>query len=183
MRMAVPPVDTREACSGIRRRHGVRPAAPGSSSTLPDSPLICHRGRVSLYDDLGGFDVLLRFCRRWHELCLADPVAAHPFESEMHPHHDERLAAYLAEATGGPELYSAGLGDETSMRRMHAGQGSSEELNDACLRLFDVALAEVEITGDAGRRLSDYFRAATASFDAYAESRELVPENLPFNKA
>ena len=83
---------------------------------------------ATLYESLGGFDALLAACRRWHQLCLADPVAAHPFEHALHPQHDERLAAYLAEATGGPKLYTAGYGDESSMQRMHAGNGEHGEL-------------------------------------------------------
>ena len=55
----------------------------------------------TLYEQAGGFDALLDLCVRWHDLCLADPVAAHPFEHDLHPRHDERLAAYLSEALGG----------------------------------------------------------------------------------
>lgn len=136
---------------------------------------------MSLYEDAGGFDALLRLCRRWHELCLADPVARHPFTGSLHPQHDERLAAYLAQAFGGPGLYTAGYGDESSMRRAHAGNGSASELNAACLRLFDQALVDVEIPPVAGRRIAAYFRTATGEFDAYADSRDLVPDDLPFN--
>lgn len=138
---------------------------------------------MSLYEDAGGFDVLLRLCRRWHELCLADPVAEHPFSRQLHPQHDERLAAYLAQALGGPKLYTAGYGDESRMRRFHAGNGSSEELDDACLRLFDQALGEVGVEGATRDRLSTYFRQATESFDAYADSKDLVPGDVPFNYA
>lgn len=61
---------------------------------LPDAAHACDVGSMStLYDEVGGFDTLLAVCRRWHELCLADPVAAHPFEHVTHPLHDERLAA------------------------------------------------------------------------------------------
>ena len=56
----------------------------------------------TLYEAVGGFDAILALTRRWHALCLADPAAAHPFEHQLHPQHDERLAAYLAEALGGP---------------------------------------------------------------------------------
>src|SRR5215470_1279621 len=103
---------------------------------------------TSLYNRIGGYDAILRLCRRWHELCLQDPVAAHPFEHELHPQHDERLAAYMAEALGGPALYTAGYGDESAVQRIHAGNGVHVELDEACLALFDRALADVGITGD-----------------------------------
>lgn len=138
---------------------------------------------MSLYEKAGGFDVLLRLCRRWHELCLTDAVAEHPFSGPLHAQHDVRLAAYLAQALGGPELYTAGYGDESSMRRFHAGNGTSRELNDACLRLFDQALSEVGIEDEAQRRISTYFREATEAFDAHAGSKDLVRDGLPFNYA
>src|SRR5580658_10038846 len=115
----------------------------------------------TLYDEIGGFDKILALCRRWHALCLADPEAAHPFEHELHPQHDERLAAYLSEAFGGPALYTGGYGDETYVQRLHACNGVHVELDEACLRQFDQALADVGITGTAAERAAAYFRRST----------------------
>lgn len=137
----------------------------------------------TLYETIGGFDALLLVCRRWHQLCLADPVAAHPFEHGLHPQHDERLAAYLAEALGGPRLYTAGYGDEASMQRLHAGNGVHVELDEICLDLFDRALADVAVPAGPAARLSAYFREATVAQRAYAKGSDLVPEDLPFNFA
>ena len=134
----------------------------------------------TLYESLGGFDALLTLCRRWHELCLAHPVAAHPFEHDLHPQHDERLAAYLAEATGGPKLYTAGYGDETSMQRMHAGQGAHVELDEACLALFERALADVGMPAAPAARLAAHFRRATEAQRAYAGGADRVPGSLSF---
>lgn len=139
---------------------------------------------MSLYDDAGGFDALLALCRRWHELCLADPVAEHPFSHDhIHPQHDERLAAYLAEVFGGPKLYTAGYGDESSMQRHHAGHGEHEDLDEACLVLFDQALADVGADEDTARRISSYFRAASVAMRAYGASVDDVPDDLPLNMA
>jgi hemoglobin len=137
----------------------------------------------TLYEAVGGFDAILALTRRWHELCLADPVAAHPFEHDLHPRHDERLAAYLAEALGGPALYTAGYGDESHVQRIHAGNGVHTELDEACLVAFDEALADTGITGDSATRVSAYFRGATIAQRAYAEGADLVPDALPFNRA
>src|SRR5690242_8346344 len=112
---------------------------------------------ASLYARAGGFDALYALCRRWHELCLQDPVAAHPFEHGLHPNHDERLAAYMAEALGGPALYTGGYGDESSVQRIHACNGVHVELDNACLAQFDRALADVGISGDTAARISAYF--------------------------
>jgi hemoglobin len=138
---------------------------------------------VTLYERAGGFDAILALCRHWHDLCTADPLAGHPFEHMTMPHHDERLAAYLAEAFGGPPLYTAGYGDESFMQRLHAGNGVHEELDEACLGLWDRAVADSGIPQPAADEVRAYFRAATVDQRAYGESPEQVPDGLPFNYA
>lgn len=135
----------------------------------------------SLYDDLGGFDRILALTHRWHQLCLADPLASHPFDHDLHPHHSLRLAAYLAEAFGGPALYSAGYGSESDVQKIHAGNGDHAELDEACLRAFDQALADCKMTGESANRASAYFRHATESQRAYSKDKSQVPDSLPFN--
>jgi hemoglobin len=137
----------------------------------------------SLYDQIGGFDVVLALCRRWHALCLQDPVAAHPFEHDLHPQHDERLAAYLSEAFGGPALYTAGYGDETYVQHIHAGNGMHVELDEAFLARFDQALNDVGISGPLAARISAYFRSATEAQRVWAKHRSAVPGGLPFRFA
>jgi hemoglobin len=140
-------------------------------------------GPPTLYERIGGFDTVLALCLRWHELCLAHPVAAHPFEQVMHPYHDERLAAYLSEALGGPALYTAGYGTESSMQRIHACNGEHIELDEACLALFDRALTDVGVAPDVAVAVSRYFRAATEAQRTYADASHPVPSGLPFRYA
>jgi hemoglobin len=142
-----------------------------------------HDGPVTLYERAGGFDTILALCRHWHGLCSADPLAGHPFEHLTLPNHDERLAAYLAEAFGGPPLYTAGYGDESFVQRLHAGNGVHPDLDEACLALFDKALADVGIPQPAAGEISAYFRAATLAQRAYSESPAQVPEGLGLNYA
>lgn len=139
---------------------------------------------MSLYQELGGFDGILGICRRWHALCLADPVAEHPFSrAGVHPQHEERLAAYLAQASGGPALYTAGYGDESSVQRIHACNGEHIELDEACLRLFDRALIDCAIPAGPAARLSAFFRAATVAMRDYATAAHPVPGGLPLRRA
>jgi hemoglobin len=138
---------------------------------------------ASLYDDLGGFDRILGLTRRWHALCLADPEAAHPFEHDLHPFHDERLAAYLAEVFGGPKLYSAGYGDETYVQQLHACNGVHIELDEACLKAFDLALADIGLSGEPAARASGYFRRATEAQRVWSAEGAQVPTGLPMNYA
>ncbi|MES1197029.1 MAG: oxidoreductase [Pseudomonadota bacterium] len=137
----------------------------------------------SIYQLIGGFDAVLALCRRWHALCLADPIAAHPFEHGLHPQHDERLAAYLSEAFGGPRLYTAGYGDESHMQRLHAGNGVHVELDEACLVLFDQALADIGVNAAVALRISAYFRTATEAQRAYGSKSAKVPDELPLPRA
>jgi hemoglobin len=137
----------------------------------------------SLYVRLGGFDKILALTVRWHELCLADPDAAHPFEHGVHPRHSERLAAYLAEAFGGPALYSAGYGNESYVQKIHAGNGVHVELDEACLAAFNRALADVGAEASAAMDASAYFRRATEAQREYAQQDSVVPEGLPLNQA
>ena len=137
----------------------------------------------SLYEQVGGFDVILALTRRWHELCLLDPAASHPFEHELHPQHDERLAAYLAQAVGGPKLYTAGYGSESSMQKLHACNGEHLELDEACIKQFNIAVTEVGISGEAAQLICAYFRRATEDQRTYSTSDSSVPDDLPFNYA
>lgn len=137
----------------------------------------------SLYEQVGGFDSILALCRRWHELNMTDELAAHPFQHGMHPNHDERLAAYLAEAWGGPALYTAGYGDETSVQRIHAGNGIHVNLDEACLAFFDQAVSEMNISDEAATKAKAYFRRATEEMNRYEARDAVVPDGLPFNYA
>ena len=136
---------------------------------------------MSLYDDVGGFDRILALCRAWQSRLKQDPLAWHPFEHGTHPQHEERLAAYLAEAFGGPPLYTASCGDESSVQRIHACNGEHVELDEACLKAFDLAVADAGLSGDVAQRVSAYFRRATVEQRQWAAPGQAVPEGLPFN--
>jgi hemoglobin len=136
---------------------------------------------MTLYDDVGGFDRILALCNAWRVRLQQDPLAWHPFEHGKHPRHNERLAAYLSEAFGGPPLYTAGYGDESSVQRMHACNDEHIELDEACLKAFDLAVADVGLTGELAERVSAYFRRATVEQRRWAAPGATVPEGLPFN--
>ena len=143
---------------------------------------IC-RVTKTIYEAAGGLDAFLRLAHAWHARCLADPIVSHAFSHGYHPQHTERLAAYLAEATGGPALYTAGYGDESHVQRIHAGNGEHIELDEICLHLFDRALADCGVPPEPAARLSAYFRAATEAMRAYGASADLVPDRLPLRMA
>src|SRR3954452_795826 len=82
----------------------------------------------SLYEAAGCADGILALAHAWHERVLADEVVAHAFSHGYRPDHTERLAAYWAEALGGPALYSGRHADESFVVSIHSGNGPHDEM-------------------------------------------------------
>lgn len=83
----------------------------------------------TVYEEAGGIDGLLRLASAWHDRVLVDEEVSHAFRHGYHPDHTARLAAYWAEALGGPTMYSDSHGDETSVVRIHSGNGPHDEMD------------------------------------------------------
>ena len=139
----------------------------------------------TVYEAAGGIDVILKLAHAWHRRVLEDEVVSHAFRHGFHPQHTERLAAYWAEALGGPTAYSDQLGDETSVVRIHSGNGHHEEMDQRAIACFDQALEDVDLARDErlSRVLHDYFAwATTVTMNRYHESAEHVPPGLHIPK-
>jgi hemoglobin len=134
----------------------------------------------SVYEAAGGSDGLRRLAEAWHSRVMADEVVSHAFSHGFHPQHNERLAAYWAEALGGPATYSASCGTETSVVRIHSGNGPHEEMDLRAVACFDRALQDVGLTSEPLRQvLHDYFAwATTTTMARYHDSADDVPEGL-----
>jgi hemoglobin len=111
---------------------------------------------------------------------MADEVVGHAFSHGFNPEHTERLAAYWTEAVGGPAAYSDAYGDETSVVRIHSGNGVHEEMDRRAIALFDQALVDAGLTDEPLRQaLHDYFAwATTTSMARYPASADDVPAGL-----
>lgn len=139
----------------------------------------------SIYDAAGGFDGVLKLAHAWHIRVLEDEVVSHAFSHGFHPQHTERLAAYWAEALGGPALYSDKYGDETSVVKTHSGNGIHEEMDERAIACFDLALDDTGLAGDDQLRaaLHDYFVwATTTTMARYHRSADDVPNGLQIPK-
>lgn len=131
---------------------------------------------TSIYEAAGGLEGLTALAHAWNERCLADPVMSHPFSHPgQNPQHLERLAAYWGEALGGPPTYSCGLGDETMVLRMHAGNGVHVELDERAVACFDAALADVGFEPELRDTLHAYFAWSTARMAEHPDSTDSVP--------
>ena len=122
-----------------------------------------------------------RLAHAWHARVMADEVVSHAFSHGFHPQHTERLAAYWAEALGGPAGYSDAYGDETSVVRMHSGNGLHDEMDRRASACFDQALVDADLAKDDRLRqvLHDYFAWATTNVNRFHESADDVPRGLP----
>jgi hemoglobin len=139
----------------------------------------------TVYEAAGGEEGLRRLARAWHERVMADEVVSHAFDHGLRPDHTKRLAAYWAEALGGPETFSAEFGDETSVVRMHSGNGAHEEMDRRAIACFDQALSDVGIEAQSQLALAlhDYFSwATTTTMSRYHESADDVPGGLAIPK-
>ncbi len=138
----------------------------------------------SIYEMAGGRQAFLDLADAWHERCLADPVVGHAFSHGFHPQHTERLAAYWAEALGGPPDYSGSLGDGSQVLRMHAGNGEHLEMDERAQVCFAQAIDDAGLPEDTRLRtaLTDYFRWATSLMASYPDSPDEVPLGLPVAK-
>ena len=122
-----------------------------------------------------------RLADAWHTRVMADEEVSHAFSHGYRPDHSERLAAYWAEALGGPPLYSPRYGDETSVVRIHSGNGAHEEMDRRAIACFDQALADTGLSADDSLRqvLHDYFAwATTTTMARYHRSADDVPDGL-----
>ena len=139
----------------------------------------------TVYEAIGGREGMLKLAAAWHARVLQDEVVSHAFSHGYHPEHTERLAAYWAEALGGPTTYSARYGDETSVVRMHSGNGPHEEMDRRAIACFDQALEDAGLARDERLRrvLHDYFAwATTTTMARYHDSADDVPHGLHIPK-
>jgi hemoglobin len=134
--------------------------------------------RPTLYEFAGGDEAFLRLARAHHERCLADAELNHPFSHpDQHPQHVERLAAYWAVVLGGPAAYSGGMGEQSTLLEMHAGNGPIDDLGRRFVACFDAAADDAGLPEDPEfrRALHDYMTWAVADVLVFAPVGSQVP--------
>lgn len=135
----------------------------------------------TIYEAAGGMAGMERLAAAWHARVLDDEVVSHAFSHGFNTDHTARLAAYWAEALGGPATYSERYGDETSVVKIHSGNGEHDEMNERAIACFDQALEDAGLATDPTLRqaLHDYFAWATnTTMYRYHRSADDVPDGL-----
>ncbi len=139
---------------------------------------------TTIYEAAGGIEVLERLAEATHQRCLADPLLNHPFShADNQPDHTARLAAYWAEALGGPPTYTSEMGgSESHVQRLHAGEGDyAVEASPRFVQCVVDSFDEAGVPADPAVRqaITDYVTwAATGPFQAWGRSRDDVPDDL-----
>jgi len=129
--------------------------------------------RPTLYEFAGGEPAFLALAQAHHRRCLADPELNHPFSHpDQHPQHVQRLAAYWAEVMGGPPTYSSGCGTQTSVLKMHAGNGDMSDLGRRFVECFCLAADDADLPDD------PEFRAALREYMRWAVDEVLANEHV-----
>ena len=108
-------------------------------------------------------------------------MVSHAFSHGFHPDHTARLAAYWAEALGGPADYTGTIQDQTRSCRMHSGNGPHDEMDRLALHCFVAALDDADIPDDPRLRatLADYFDRGIATLNHTYETLDEVPDGPP----
>ncbi len=122
-----------------------------------------------------------RLAAVWHAKVMADPVVSHAFSHGFNHQHTARLAAYWAEACGGPPTFTRSMASHTDVMRLHAGQGEHAEMDQRAIACFADAVEHCDLPDDPELKaaLLAYFTFVTDRMAEYPESPDDVPEGLP----
>jgi len=133
----------------------------------------------TLYERIGA-ERITALAQAWHDRATADEVVGHAFSHGFDPDHVQRIAAYWAQAWGGPSDYTDSIGDESMVVRMHSGDGEHVEMDERAEECFLAAAHDVGLAQDICDELRAYWRWKTAHMNAYPDSDEFVPDGMPF---
>ena len=133
----------------------------------------------TLYERIGAEGVTA-LAQAWHDRATADEVVGHAFSHGVNPDHVQRIAAYWAQAWGGPTDYTDAIGDESMVVRMHSGDGEHVEMDERAEDCFLAAAHDVGLAPDICDELRAYWRWETVHMNAFPDSDEFVPDGMPF---
>jgi hemoglobin len=126
----------------------------------------------TLYEWLGGSQVLSRLIERFYLKVPSDPLLA-PLFASMPKEHFEHVAQFIAEVLGGPADYSARHGGHAAMIRHHLGKGITELERQRWVALLLETADELQLPGD------PEFRSALVAYLEWGSRLAVINSALP----
>jgi hemoglobin len=133
----------------------------------------------TLYEWLGGNEVLTRLIDRFYQKVPADPLLA-PLFASMPQAHFQHVAQFLAEVLGGPADYSAlhgGHAAHAEMIRHHLGKGITEQQRHRWVGLLLETADELQLPVD------PEFRSALVAYLEWGSRLAVINSALPADTA
>lgn len=126
----------------------------------------------TLYEWLGGGEVLAGVIERFYEKVPADPLLG-PLFAGMPKEHFQHVALFIGEVLGGPKEYSEQHGGHAAMIRKHLGKGIMEEQRKRWLALLLETADEMNVPTD------PEFRSALVAYLEWGSRLAVINSALP----
>jgi CDGSH-type Zn-finger protein/truncated hemoglobin YjbI len=102
----------------------------------------------TLFEWCGGLPALTRMTRLFYEKHVPEDPLLAPLFANMAPDHPQRVAQWLGEVFGGPELYSERHGGYQRMVSQHLGRALSEDMRARWVELICLSAQEAGLPND-----------------------------------
>lgn len=126
----------------------------------------------TLYEWVGGKEVLDRLIDRFYEKVPVDPLLASLF-ANMPKEHFQHVATFIAEVFGGPADYTAHHGGHAAMIRKHLGRDITEQQRQRWVRLLLETADELNLPSD------PEFRSALVAYLEWGSRLAVINSALP----
>jgi hemoglobin len=130
----------------------------------------------TLYEWLGGNEVLTRLIDRFYQKVPADPLLE-PLFRNMPQAHFQHVAQFIAEVLGGPADYSALHGGHAAMIRHHLGKNITEQQRHRWVALLLETADELQLPSD------PEFRSALVAYLEWGSRLAVSNSHLPADTA
>jgi hemoglobin len=126
----------------------------------------------SLYEWLGGTEVLNQLTARFYERVLADDLLR-PLFGEMPADHPRHVADFVGEVMSGPPNYTASRGGHATMLQHHFGRNISEEQRRRWVNLL------LDTADEVGMPADPEFRSALVAYLEWGSRLAVINSKLP----
>jgi CDGSH-type Zn-finger protein/truncated hemoglobin YjbI len=129
----------------------------------------------------GGYPALLKVTTLFYAKFVPEDPLLSPLFANMSPDHPQRVASWLSEVFGGPNLYSGTYGGYHRMLSQHIGKCLTEEQRSRWATLMVAAANEAALANDAEFRAAfvSYIEWGTRLAVENSQTNAKPPENMP----